>query len=60
MSEMLKVEVCYALPDKKEIVAVKLPAEVVKQLGAEAQRRGTGLNELTAELLRRGLDRESD
>ena len=36
MSEMLKVEVCYALPDKQEIVAVKLPAGATLQQALEA------------------------
>ena len=36
MSEMLKVEVCYALPDKQEIVAVKLPAGASLQQALEA------------------------
>ena len=33
---MLKVEVCYALPDKQEIVAVKLPAGATLQQALEA------------------------
>ena len=36
MSEMLKVEVCYALPDKQEIVAVKLPVGATLQQALEA------------------------
>ena len=36
MSEMLKVEVCYALPDKQEILAVKLPAGATLQQALEA------------------------
>jgi hypothetical protein len=35
--------------------AVKLDGELVKQLHALAQQRNTGLNELTAELLTKGL-----
>ena len=35
--------------------AIKLESELVKQLQALAQDRGTALNELTAELLRKGL-----
>ena len=35
--------------------AIKLDGEIVKQLHALAQERGTGLNELTAELLKKGL-----
>ena len=31
MSETLSVEVCYALPDKQEIVAVKVPAGATLQ-----------------------------
>jgi hypothetical protein len=36
--------------------AVKLDGALVKQLHAAAQERGTGLNELTAELLKNGLN----
>ena len=36
MSEMLRVEVCYALPDKQELVAVKLPAGATLQQALEA------------------------
>ena len=35
--------------------AIKLDGELVKQLHLLAQERGTGLNELTAELLKKGL-----
>ena len=35
--------------------AVKLDGELVKQLQALAQERGAGLNEVVAELLRKGL-----
>ncbi len=35
--------------------AVKLNGELVKQLHALAQERGIGLNELTADLLNKGL-----
>ena len=35
--------------------AIKLDAELVKQLHSLAQERQTGLNELTAELLKKGL-----
>jgi hypothetical protein len=35
--------------------AIKLEADLVKQLHALAQQRGAGLNELTAELLKKGL-----
>jgi hypothetical protein len=35
--------------------AVKLHADLVRDLHAAAEKRGTGLNELTAELLRKGL-----
>ena len=35
--------------------AIKLDVELVKQLHALAQERGTGLNELTADLLQKGL-----
>ena len=36
MSEMLSVEVCYALPDKQEIVSVRLPAGATLQQALEA------------------------
>ena len=36
MSETLSVEVCYALPDKQEIVAVKVPAGATLQQALEA------------------------
>ena len=36
MSETLAVEVCYALPDKQEIVAVKLPEGATLQQALEA------------------------
>ena len=36
MSEMLRVEVCYALPDKQELVAVKLPEGATLQQALEA------------------------
>jgi hypothetical protein len=35
--------------------AIKLEGDLVRQLQALAQERGTGLNELTAELLKKGL-----
>lgn len=35
--------------------AIKLEGDLVKQLQALAQERGTGLNEITAELLKKGL-----
>lgn len=35
--------------------AIKLDTELVKQLHSLAQERQTGLNELTAELLKKGL-----
>ena len=35
--------------------AIKLDGDLVNQLHALAQERGTGLNELTAELLKKGL-----
>ena len=35
--------------------AIKLDSDLVKQLHTLAQQRGTGLNELTAELLKKGL-----
>ncbi len=35
--------------------AVKLHSDLVRELHAAAEKRGTGLNELTAELLRKGL-----
>ena len=35
--------------------AIKLNGDLVKQLHTLAQERGTGLNELTAELLKKGL-----
>ena len=35
--------------------AIKLDSDLVRQLHALAQERGTGLNELTAELLKKGL-----
>lgn len=36
MSEMLKIEVCYALPQKQELVSVKLPAGATLQQALEA------------------------
>jgi len=36
MSEMLRVEVCYALPDKQELVAVKIPDGATLQQALEA------------------------
>ncbi len=36
MSETLRVEVCYALPDKQELVAVKLPEGATLQQALEA------------------------
>ena len=35
--------------------AIKLDGELVKQLQTLAQQRGIGMNELTAELLKKGL-----
>ena len=35
--------------------AVKLHGDLVRELHAQAQSRGVGLNEVTAELLRKGL-----
>ena len=35
--------------------AVKLHSDLVRELHAAAEKRGKGLNELTAELLRKGL-----
>lgn len=35
--------------------AIKLDADLIKHLHTLAQERGTGLNELTAELLKKGL-----
>lgn len=35
--------------------AVKLHGDLVKELHAEARKRGEGLNEVTAELLKKGL-----
>ena len=35
--------------------AVKLHSDLVRDLHAAAQKRGVGLNELTAELIRKGL-----
>ena len=35
--------------------AVKLHGDLVKELHAEAQKRGAGLNEVVAELLKKGL-----
>jgi hypothetical protein len=56
-----------ALPDRREQrridqalglvpFAVKLNSELVKQVQALAQERGTGVNEVVAELLRKGLN----
>jgi len=36
MSEMLRVEVCYALADKQDLVAVKLPEGATLQQALEA------------------------
>ncbi|MGA9395032.1 MAG: RnfH family protein [Azonexus sp.] len=36
MSEMLRVEVCYALPEKQELVAVNLPEGATLQQALEA------------------------
>ena len=36
MSEMLKIEVCYALPQKQELVSIKLPAGATLQQALEA------------------------
>ena len=38
--------------------AVKLHGDLVREIQAAAQARGTGLNEITAELLRKGLDKK--
>ena len=38
--------------------AVKLHGDLVREVQAAAQARGVGLNELTAELLRKGLDKK--
>ena len=35
--------------------AVKLHSDLVRELHAAAEKRGVGLNELTAELLRKGM-----
>ena len=56
-----------AMPDRREQrridqalglvpFAVKLNSELVKQLRALAQERGTGVNEVVAELLQKGLN----
>jgi hypothetical protein len=36
--------------------ACKLPGDLVREVQAAAQAKGVGLNEITAELLRKGLD----
>ena len=36
--------------------ACKLPGDLVREVQAAAQAKGLGLNEITAELLRKGLD----
>jgi hypothetical protein len=36
--------------------ACKLQGELIRELHAAAQAKGVGLNEITAELLRKGLD----
>jgi uncharacterized protein len=36
MAEMLRVEVCYALPDKQELVTVTVPAGATLQQALEA------------------------
>jgi hypothetical protein len=38
--------------------ACKLPGDLVRELHAAAQAKGTGLNETTAEILRKGLDKK--
>lgn len=38
--------------------AVKLHGDLVRELHAAAQAKGVGLNEITAEILRRGLDKK--
>jgi len=38
--------------------AVKLHGDLVRDLRAAAEAKGVGLNELTAELLRKGLDKK--
>ena len=38
--------------------AVKLHGDLVRELQAAAQAKGVGLNEITAELLRKGLDKK--
>jgi len=38
--------------------AVKLHGDLVREVQAAAQAKGVGLNEITAELLRKGLDKK--
>ena len=38
--------------------ACKLQGDLVRELQAAAQAKGVGLNEITAELLRKGLDKK--
>jgi hypothetical protein len=38
--------------------ACKLHGDLVRELQAAAQAKGVGLNEITAEILRKGLDRK--
>lgn len=38
--------------------ACKLQGELVRELQAAAQAKGVGLNEITAEILRKGLDKK--
>jgi hypothetical protein len=38
--------------------AVKLHGDLVRELHAAAQAKGVGLNEITAEILRKGLDKK--
>jgi hypothetical protein len=38
--------------------ACKLPGDLVRELQSAAQAKGAGLNEITAEILRKGLDKK--
>jgi hypothetical protein len=38
--------------------ACKLPGDLVRELHSAAQAKGAGLNETTAEILRKGLDKK--
>jgi len=38
--------------------ACKLPGDLARELQAAAQAKGVGLNEITAEILRKGLDKK--